>query len=33
MNRLIPLVGLSLLLASSAAMAKGKVDCNLRFDM
>lgn len=33
MNRLLPIVGLSLLLASSAAMAKGNVDCNLRFDM
>ena len=33
MNRLLPIVGLSLVLASPAALAKGKVDCNLRFDM
>ena len=33
MNRLFPLVALSLALASPAALAKGKVDCNLRFDM
>ena len=33
MNRLLVITGLSLVLASPAAMAKGKVDCNLRFDM
>ena len=33
MNRLLSIVGLSLVLASPAALAKGKVDCNLRFDM
>ena len=33
MNRLLPIAALSLVLASPAALAKGKVDCNLRFDM
>lgn len=33
MNRLLLLAGLSLVLASPVAAAKGKVDCNLRFDM
>ena len=33
MNRLLPLAALSLVLASPAALAKGKVDCNLRFDL
>ena len=33
MNRLLPIAALSLALASPAAMTKGNVDCNLRFDM
>ncbi|BCT92939.1 hypothetical protein LYSHEL_19620 [Lysobacter helvus] len=33
MNRLLSLAGLTLVLASPAAFAKGKVDCNLRFNM
>jgi hypothetical protein len=33
MNRLLLLAGLSLVLASPVAAARGKVDCNLRFDM
>ena len=33
MNRLLPVAALSLVLASPAALAKGKVDCNLRFDL
>ena len=33
MNRLLPIAALSLLLASPAVLAKGNVDCNLRFDM
>ena len=33
MNRLLPIAALSLVLASPAALAKGKVDCNLRFDL
>ena len=33
MNRLLSIVALSLVLVSPAALAKGKVDCNLRFDM
>lgn len=33
MNRLLIITGLSLVLACPAAMAQGKVDCNLRFDM
>ena len=33
MNRVLFITGLSLVLACPAAMAKGKVDCNLRFDM
>jgi hypothetical protein len=33
MNRLLSIAGLTLVLASPAAFAKGKVDCNLRFNM
>ena len=33
MNRLLSITGLLLIVASPAASAKGKVDCNLRFDM
>ena len=33
MNRLLAIAALSLALASPAALAKGKVDCNLRFDL
>ena len=33
MKRLISFAALSLVLASPAVLAKGKVDCNLRFDM
>ena len=33
MNRLLPIAALSLVLASPTALAKGKVDCNLRFDL
>ena len=33
MKRLLVLVGVSLVLASPAAVARGKVDCNLRFDL
>jgi hypothetical protein len=33
MNRLLPIAALSLALASPVALAKGKVDCNLRFDL
>ena len=33
MNRLLSLAALSLVLVSPAVVAKGKVDCNLRFDM
>ena len=33
MHRLLSIAALSLVLAAPAASAKGKVDCNLRFDM
>ena len=33
MNRLLPIAALSLVLAAPVALAKGDVDCNLRFDM
>ena len=33
MNRLLSLAALSLVLVSPAVVAKGKVDCNLRFDL
>lgn len=33
MKRALVLAGLSLVLVSSSALARGKVDCNLRFDM
>jgi hypothetical protein len=33
MNRLLPVAAISLVLASPAVLAAGKVDCNLRFDM
>ena len=33
MNRLLPIAALSLALVSPAALAKGNVDCNLRFDL
>lgn len=33
MNRLLPMTALSLVLAAPFALAKGNVDCNLRFDM
>ena len=33
MKRVLFITGLSLVLACPVAMAKGKVDCNLRFDM
>ena len=33
MNRLLPIAALSLVLASPSVLAKGKVDCNLRFDL
>ena len=33
MNCLLPIAALSIALASPAALAKGNVDCNLRFDL